>query len=192
MYAYSKHPFCFALAVLRDDGFPAGCEADATATLTMLILDYIADRPAYMGNIVRADPENNLVMISHGCSPSQIAGRDRPPKPYTLVHSHSVPPFTRAIGGGAGVTSYVDYLDKGQEVTVARIGANLDRMIALRGEIVDCRDTICDRTTLTLRVKDAREFIHHATGNHQVVVYGDYITELRSLCQALDIDFTEL
>jgi len=187
MYQYHRDPPCFVLALLRDDGFPAGCEADASATLTMVILEYIADRPAYMGNVVRADPENNLVMISHGCSPSRVAGRDLPPKPYKLVHSHSCIPFTRTLDGGAGVTSYVDYLDKGQEVTIARMGVNLDRMLAVRGEIVDCRDTICDRTTLTLRVNDAREFFHKATGNHHVVVYGNYTMELSGLCEMLSI-----
>jgi L-fucose isomerase-like protein len=45
---------------------PAGCEADAGATLTMLMFEYLADRPAYMGNLVWADPQTNRVSISHG------------------------------------------------------------------------------------------------------------------------------
>jgi len=191
MYAFNRRPFCFALAMLRDEGIPAGCEGDATATLTMLILDYIANRPAYMGNLVRVEPKENLLMISHGCSPSKMAGREQPAKPYTLVRSHSYPPFTRVIDGGAGLTSYVEY-DIGQEVTITRIGANLDRMPAAKGEIIDCRDTICDRTAITVRVKDAREFFHHATGNHQVVVYGNYLRELRGLCQLLNMNFLEI
>jgi len=184
-------PICFALATLRDEGFPAGCEADASCTLTMLILQYIANKPGYMGNFVQADPENNLVMISHGCSPARMAGRDQPPSPYTLVHSHSCIPFTRTLEGGAGVTSYIDY-NKGQEVTVARIGANLDRLVTARGEIVDCWDSICDRTTIAIKVHDAREFFHNATGNHQVVVYGNHIQELRGVCRILGMKLIEI
>jgi hypothetical protein len=191
MYAHGRAPFCLALAALRDAGLPAGCEADAGATLTMLMLEYLADRPAYMGNLVRADPEANLVSISHGCSPARIAGRDRPAKSYRLVHSHSAPPFSRDESGGSGVTSYVDYGDAGQEVTVARLGADVDELMAARAEIVDCRDTICDRTTLTVRVRDARDFVHKAAGNHQVVVYGDYIAGLEGLCRLLDLRFRE-
>ncbi|MBW1900347.1 MAG: hypothetical protein JRJ20_01800 [Deltaproteobacteria bacterium] len=190
MYAYGKAPLCFPLAILRDKGFPAGCEADASATLTMILMEYLADRPAYMGNFVQADPDKNIVMISHGCSPSKMSGRDQPAKPYTLVHSHSYPPFTRVLEGGAGLTSYVAY-DKGQEVTIARIGANLDRMVATRGKIVDCWDSICDRTTISIQVNDARRFFHNATGNHQVVVYGDYLADLRELCRLLDIKLVE-
>jgi L-fucose isomerase-like protein len=154
----------------------------------MVLMEYLADRPAYMGNFVRVDPDSNLVMISHGCSPSKMSGRDQPAKPFTLVHSHSYPPFTRVTEGGAGLTSFVAY-DKGQTVTIARIGANLDRMVAARGNIVDCWDSICDRTTIAIHVDDARQFFHNATGNHQVVVYGDHMETLRKLCGLLDIRF---
>jgi L-fucose isomerase-like protein len=191
MYAHSRAPFCFALAALRDVGRPAGCEADAGATLTMLMLEYLADRPAYMGNLVQADPDGNLVSISHGCSPARIAGRDQPPKPYKLVHSHSAPPFSRDSAGGSGVTSYVDYGDEGQEVTIARMGADVGGLLTARAKIVACRDTICDRTTLTVQVADARKFVQQATGNHQVVVYGDYVAELRELCRLLDMKLIE-
>jgi L-fucose isomerase-like protein len=191
MYARGKAPFCLVLATLRDAGRPAGCEADAGATLTMLMLDYLADRPAYMGNLVRADPQTNRVNISHGCSPARIAGRDRPAKSYRLVHSHSAPPFSRGLEGGSGVTSYVDYADVGQVVTIARLAADLEGLFAVRGEIVDCRDTICDRTTLTLQVADARSFVQHATGNHQVVVYGDHVEDLGRLCRLLDMGLIE-
>ena len=190
MYECGQAPFCIALAMLRDAGIPAGCEADATATLTMLVLDYLTGKSAYMGNVVRVDPENNRVMISHGCSPTRMAGRDKPPKPYRLVHSHSFPPFSRTLEGGAGVTSYVDY-DRGQEVTITRLSGNLDRLPVTRGEIVDCRDTIADRTTITVQVENARRFFAKAAGNHQVVVYGDYRHELRSLCDVLGMAFDE-
>jgi len=186
MYDLSLDPPCFALATLRDEGIPASCESDVSALLTMLMLNYLADKPTYMGNVVRADPENDLVMISHGCTPSKMAGFDQPAKPYTLVHSYS-----RYFERGAGLTSFVD-LDRGQEVTVARIARNLDKICALTGEIIDCRDTFCDRTTLDLRVKNAREFFHNAAGNHHVVVYGNHMTELRGLCQLLGINLVEV
>jgi len=191
MYVHRRAPFCLALAALRDEGLPAGCEADAAATLTMLMLEYLTDRPAYMGNLVRADPGSNLVSISHGCSPARIAGRDRPAKPYRLVHSHSAPPFSRDESGGSGVTSYVDYGDAGQAVTVARLDADLGGLMAARAEIAGCRDTICDRTTLDVRVRDARAFVRAAAGNHQVVVYGDHRAGLAGLCRLLDLRFRE-
>jgi L-fucose isomerase-like protein len=182
MYRHATRPFCFVLATLRDMGLPAGCESDATATLTMLVLELLAERPAYMGNLVLADPARQLVAVSHGCSPRFMHGRDAAPLPYRLVHSHSVPPFSRGPDGGAGLTSYVDYGQVGQPVTLCRLAAELDECFVARGEIVECRDTICDRTTLTVRVADARAYAHRATGNHQVLVYGDFVAELRAFC----------
>ncbi|NQT72795.1 MAG: hypothetical protein HQ553_08485 [Chloroflexi bacterium] len=185
MYLHGITPHCFALATLRDEGVPASCESDVSALLTMLILGYLSDKPTYMGNIVRADPEKNIVMISHGCTPSKMAGLNQPSHPYKLVHSYS----GRFIEG-TGLTSFVD-LDKGQEVTIARIARNLDRICVTSGEIIDCRDTLCDRTTLDIHVNDARKFFHNAPGNHHVVVYGNYIPELGKLSQLLGMKLIE-
>jgi L-fucose isomerase-like protein len=188
MYGHQHVPFCWVLASLRDAGLPAGCEHDAGATLTMLMLEYLADRPAYMGNLVEANPDQNTVSISHGCSPTRMWGRDQPAKPYRLVHSHSAPPFSRDLTGGSGVTSYVDYGDVGQPVTIARLGADVGSMFVARGEIIACRDTICDRTTLTVRVIDARHYAHQTTGNHQVLIYGDFSQELTALSRSLGLE----
>lgn len=188
MYNQNHVPICWVLASLRDAGLPAGCEHDAGATLTMLMLDYVADRPAYMGNLVEADPKTNFVSISHGCSPTRMWGRDKPAKPYKLVHSHSAPPFSRDLTGGSGVTSYVDYGDVGQPVTIARLGSDVASIFLAGGEIVECKDTICDRTTLTVRVKDARNYVQQTTGNHQVLIYGDFTREMRHLARRLGLE----
>jgi hypothetical protein len=145
MYGHGCRPFCWVLASLRDQGFPAGCEADAAATLTLLAVEYLAERPGYMGNLVAADPEAQTIAISHGCSPTRMLGRDAAAIPYRLVHSHSLPPFSRDLKGGSGLTSYVEY-DRGREVTIARLGGDLETLLATAGEITDCRDTICDRS----------------------------------------------
>ncbi len=178
--AFSLKP-CLPLSWLRDNGVPAACEADVSALLTMLILGYIADKPAFMGNIVRADPENNLVMISHCAMPAKMAGLAQPAKPYTLRNYH----------GRYGVTAYIN-LDRGQEVTIARMGRNLEKILAFRGKIVDCRDTVACRTTVTIEISDVRQFIRKALGNHHVMVYGDYIGEIRALGQALGMNLIEL
>lgn len=181
VYSLRSTPPCFPLSRLRDNGVPAACEGDVSALLAMLILGYIADKPAFMGNIVRADPENNLVMISHCVVPSKMAGFGQPGKPYRLRNYH----------GHYGVTAYVD-LDKGQEVTIARVGRDLEKMLALRGEIVDCCDTTACRTTVTVKISDAREFIRKALGNHHALVYGDHTGEIRALSQGLGMNLIEL
>ena len=187
MYAHETRPFCWVLASLRDLGLPAGCEGDAAATLTLLMAELLAERPGYMGNLVNADPEHGTVAISHGCSPTRMLGRDEPGHGYALVHSHSAPPFSRELQDGSGLTSYVEYT-RGQEVTVARLGGDLDTLFVTPGRITDCQDTICDRTTLTVSVEDPRRFVQLATGNHQCVFYGDLVAELTELGHQLGLD----
>ena len=70
-----------------------------------------------------------------------------------------------------------------QALALCRLAAELDECFVARGEIVECRDTICDRTTLTVRVADARAYAHRATGNHQVLVYGDFVADVREFCR---------
>ena len=40
-------PPCLAFTHLRDEGFPAGCEADRDATLTLMLTQYLLDRPGF-------------------------------------------------------------------------------------------------------------------------------------------------
>jgi L-fucose isomerase-like protein len=174
-------PPCYALSRLRDEGVHAACEADVIALLTMMMLGYLADAPAFMGNIVSANPESNVLMVSHCVVPTRMAGFSQPPQRYTLRNYH----------GRQGVTAYVE-LDTGQEVTVARLSRNLDKIGLLSGELTDCQDTTTCRTTISVRVADVRRFVEGAFGNHHAVVYGNYTRELKALGQSLDISPIEL
>jgi L-fucose isomerase-like protein len=174
-------PPCYALSRLRDEGVHAACEADVIALLTMMMLGYLADAPAFMGNIVSANPESNVLMVSHCVVPTRMAGFSQPPQRYTLRNYH----------GRQGVTAYVE-LDTGQEVTVARLSRNLDKIGLLSGELTDCQDTTTCRTTISVRVADVRRFVEGAFGNHHAVVYGNYTSELKALGQSLDISPIEL
>jgi len=185
MYMGGLVPHCFALSQLRDRGIPAACESDISALVTMIMLGYLANKPAYMGNVARADPSSNIIMISHGCTPSRMAGLDQSPSPYKLVHSYSGQFFT-----GSGLTS-LPVIETGQEVTVARISRNLDKLSATTGTITGFRETFLDRGTMDIRIGDVRRFFHNAPGNHHVVVYGNHIEQLRHLCQLLDIRLVE-
>ena len=101
---------------------------------------------------------------------------------YILRDSH---------GRSLGVTAHVE-LDIGQEVTVARLSRNLDRIVAVQGELVDCRDTTSCRTTLSIRVPDVRMFIRQAFGNHHALVYGNHIEPIRKLGQKLGISLIDI
>jgi len=174
-------PACLALTTLQNNGIPSACEADVAALLTMMILGYSANKPAFMGNIARLNPESNELIMSHCVMPTKMAGFSQPPDPYVLRNYH----------GYCGATAYVN-LKKGQQVTIARIARGLDKMVALKGKILNCSDTTSCRITVTLAIENARDFAYKAIGRHYVMVYGDYLKELQLLCHALGIDLVKV
>lgn len=182
MRVLSAPPPCYALTRLRDEGVHAACEADVIALLTMMLLGYLTDAPAFMGNIVGTIPESNILSISHCVVPTKMAGFSQPPRRYVLRNYHGI---------RDGVTAHVE-LDIGQEVTIARLARNLDKILLLRGELVDCRDTIACRTTISTKVNDVRQFICSAFGNHHILVYGNHIKQAKTLSQSLGIESVEL
>jgi L-fucose isomerase-like protein len=84
----------------------------------------------------------------------------------------------------------VEY-DRGEEVTIARLCGDLETFLVTGGEITDCRDTICDRTTVTVRVPDARRFVQLATGNHQCLFYGNLVNELQEIGRQLGLEVVD-
>jgi hypothetical protein len=55
------------------------------------------------------------------------------------------------------------------------------------GKLVECRDTTLCRTTISINVPDAREFVQRTFGNHQAIAYGDHIKLMNNLCHKMDI-----
>jgi L-fucose isomerase-like protein len=170
---------CMAMTHLRDSGVPSTCEMDVPAMVTMLMLGSLGRKPTFLGNIVRADPNDNTIKLSHCILPTRMNGFDQEPLPYLLRDFH----------GSEGVTAFTE-VPQGVQVTLARAQRNLERVTAVRGEIVDCRDTVFCRNTLTLRIDDVRTFIEQAEGNHQVLVFGDYLRDLEVLGTLLGYAFT--
>jgi L-fucose isomerase-like protein len=167
-----------AMTHLRDLGIPSACEMDIPAMLTMLLLGSLGHKPTFLGNIMRADPHNSAIKLSHCILPTRMFGFDQEPLPYSLRDFH----------GSQGVTAFTE-VPRGVRVTLARAQRNLERVVAVQGEIVECRDTIFCRNTLTIRIKDVRTFIEQAEGNHQVLIFGDYLKDLQVLGHLLGYTF---
>jgi L-fucose isomerase-like protein len=170
---------CMAMTHLRDMGVPSACEMDIPAMVTMLFLGFLAHKPTFLGNVVRADPDANAIKLSHCILPTRMHGFDKEPVPYILRDFH----------GSDGVTAFTE-APRGIQVTLARAQRNLERVVAVKGEIVECRDTVFCRNTLTIRIEDVRAFIEQAEGNHHVLVFGDYLKDLEVLGRVLGYAFT--
>ncbi len=172
---------CMGMSFLRDKGIATGCEMDIPGLLSMMLLGNLGQKPAFMGNIVHADPKTNFIKLSHCILPARMPGFEEDPLPYTLRDYH----------GAKGVTAFTD-IPTGVEVTLARVQRNLERIAAFTGEVVACEDTTFCRNTVTIKIRDTREFIRQAEGNHHAMVFGNYLNGLEMLSSLLDCDFQSL
>ncbi|MDH7477632.1 MAG: hypothetical protein QHH17_04535 [Candidatus Bathyarchaeota archaeon] len=187
--AYGNNPLpvpCFAYTNLRDEGFPAACEADIISLLSMIIIHYLADKPCFMGNTF-VDAKDDTLILSHCVCPRKMEGYDVNAEPYRLRRYHKEK-FTGSL------TAFVE-MRKGQEVTICRLSGDLKSMIIARGVIVDCADMDSEeycRVTVKVKIANPKEFIHKTSGNHHVMVYGDYREQLRRLNDVLGITTIEV
>jgi hypothetical protein len=170
---------CMGMQTLRDQGIPAGCEMDIPGLLSMILLGHLSRRPAFLGNIVQANPAENLIKMSHCILPTRMYGFDSDPLPFTLCDFHGKP----------GVTTFTR-VPGGETVTIARVRRNMERMTACSGELVSCEDTEFCRNTLGVRIAHVRRFVEEAEGNHHALVFGNWMEELELLCNVLDCDLT--
>jgi L-fucose isomerase-like protein len=187
--AYGESPLpvpCFAYTNLRDEGVPSACEADIISLLSMIMLNYVAEKPCFMGNTF-VDATDGTLVITHCVCPRKMEGYNANPEPYTLRRYHREK-FTGSL------TAFVK-MEIGREVTICRLSGDLKSMLIARGTIVDCVDSDADiycRIKTKVKIKNPKEFIHKTTGNHHVMVYGDYREQLRKLNEILGITTTEV
>jgi L-fucose isomerase-like protein len=167
---------CLALMRLNDEGIPAACEGDLTALMTMVFMERLANRPGFMGNIIYANPDENIIEINHCVLPLRMRGYDEPQKPYLLRDYHG-----RGMGACAAYEPEV-----GITVTVARFDSQFREMVFLKGQLVGYGEDYC-RTNMRVKIPDPSAFIRQARGNHHILVYGDHTAKIKALCEEFGI-----
>ena len=156
---------CLALSQLNDDGIVAGCEGDVPATLTMMLLRALTNKPSFIGNPQSMDLVRNTLWLTH-CT----IARD-------LVESWSLDSHFES-GLGVGIAGKVPQ----GAITLARIGgSNLNELFVSDGTIINVGNSPqrC-RTQLELHLQaPVREILEKPLGNHHVMVMGHYANRLR-------------
>jgi len=187
--AYGDNPLpvpCFAYTNLRDEATPSACEADIISLLSMIILHYVAEKPCFMGNTF-VDLKDETLIMSHCVCPRKMEGYDTKAVPYTLRRYHR----EKFLGS---LTAFVK-MKIGQEVTICRLSGDMKNMLVANGIIVECVEMDSDqycRVKAKVKIKNPKEFIHKTSGNHHVMVYGDYREPLKKLNEILGITTIEV
>jgi hypothetical protein len=173
-------PPCLGFMSLRDEGIPAGCQSDLDATLSLMIIQHLFDRPGFMNNPAM-DTEKNRYFGAHCTSPTRMNGPGAPAEPY-ILRSH--------CESGWGCAPQVLF-KAGQKTTMAKyLSGQNAKMLIYSGTIVRCLDNPpCGgcRTNVEVEVdnvKDATE----VQGIHLSLFYGDYARDMRTFCRMMKIE----
>jgi L-fucose isomerase-like protein len=179
-----KHvPPCMGFMDLRDEGIPAGCESDLDATLTLLLLQYLFDRPGFQHN-PSVDTVRNHYFCAHCTSASKMNGPKGPAEPYVL-RNHAE--------AGWGCVPRVLFTPN-TDVTITKyLSAKSDatpQMLIYSGTLLGCPPippTGGCRTNAEATINELED-ISQLKGHHLCLVYGHYAEQLRAFCQLHGIE----
>jgi len=163
---------CMGLTHLRWEGYPASCEADICAMLSMCMLTYVSGLPAFLGNIGQVYPERDSVSIGgHAACTVNMDGENDELAGYRLTD----------YGGRGGMASYYP-IEADRAVTIARFDKNLRYLSVAEGQ------TVATERGFEVRVGDVSDFMHRClTGDHYVVVYGHHLDVIAAVADRLGV-----
>ncbi|UCG48851.1 MAG: hypothetical protein JSU94_03535 [Phycisphaerales bacterium] len=183
---------CLGFARLRDNGIPAACEGDMDSLLTMILFQYMIDRPGFQGNAT-FDTSRNALWTAHCTAPLKMDGPDGAEAPY-LLRGHSEV-------GGSGCVPEVKYR-LGETITRTKL-VNLDTILVSKGKIIEvpARSVHGCRTQIVTEVRDAAKMAANwssvletedaMTLLHRVVLYGDHMDSVHHLARLMGMKVVE-
>ncbi|MBO5494642.1 MAG: fucose isomerase [Eubacterium sp.] len=176
-------PVCAVLGILNDLNIPSACEADTYGGLTMYMARFLTDSPAFFGDPVSMNEEENTISFWHcGMAACSLARTDT--GACADVHCN------RKIG------PTLDFGCKANpDATICRIGKDAKgefRLFLSHGEILD-KPKQFNGTCLVVKTDNsAEEIVNRSVTDgwepHFVVAYGDITDELKALANFLGIE----
>ena len=158
-----KTTACLSLALLNKEGIVATCEGDIPTMVSMHILNKITGQRGFQANPSRIDATSGKMILAHCTLPLDMVD-----KFYLDTHFES--------GIGVAVKGYL----KEEKVTIFKLSRNLKDYFVASGRILrNLEESNLCRTQIEVAVDNSiNYFLTRPYGNHHVVIYGDYKTEI--------------
>ena len=163
---------CVALALLNQEGIPAGCEGDEQTLLTMLAVQTATSEMTFMANPSKILDNAAHEMVFAHCTIAP-AMTDR-----YIVRDHY-----ESLSGVA-----VEGVFEPMDMTVVKCGGRgMERFFISKARLLECTSNpnMC-RTQLHLRLDEPLDyFLERSIGNHHVIVRGSHVERLSQVFQQL-------
>lgn len=168
---------CVALALLNQEGIPAGCEGDEQTLLTMLVVQAVTGEMTFMANPSKILDNAAHEMVFAHCTIAP-AMTDR-----YIVRDHY-----ESLSGVA-----VEGIFDPMEMTIIKCGgAAMERYFISKAQLLECttNPNMC-RTQLHLRLDEPLDyFLERSIGNHHVIVRGNHVEKLTTILRMLGAQIT--
>lgn len=175
---------CMCHSLMKDDSIPSFCEEDLNAMMAMCVMQYIANRPAFMGNPNMETDE--MIRLHHAVPALHMNGYGTKAMKYKLWA------FT---GQGFGGKLQVDFAENAKnEVTLGRFNPAGDTMCVTVGNVLKTEyDDVYCSPYYFIQMDDARHFMHTLAGfgHHQVLIFGDYSKQIKELSEIMNFKVVE-
>jgi L-fucose isomerase-like protein len=161
---------CLALSLLNDEPrMIAACEGDLDAAVSMVVGKAVSKQPVFMGNPVYHI--DNTLDIVHCTSPRKLTGDVQ--MNYTVRSHHET---------GLSVAQRIE-VPAPQKVTLFRIGNEFSEATLFSADFISNPEEDTCRTQFRFRIDSTQKRIGESLGCHHMVIFGDYVEELRSVLE---------
>jgi len=175
----SKTTACLSLALLNDEGPMAFCESDFVIIPAGILMRYIAGKPVFLHN--STFPHGGVVTCAHCTCPRRLDGQTYAP---TKVLTHYESDY--------GAAPKVD-MPEGQPVTFLNPQYSTDRWVGFKGAVQSNPFYEICRSQQDVEIEgNWKQLLQEARDSHWVMVYGDYLNEVRYACRKLGIRCADL
>jgi L-fucose isomerase-like protein len=170
----TKTTGCLALALLNQEGIPAGCEGDIQTLLTMMAVRSATGEPCFMANPSKIIDNGRHEMIFAHCT---IA----PSMTYKYyIRSH----FETSMG--VAIEGILHHCD----MTIVKCGGKkMDRYFISNAALMECTDNrnMC-RTQMHVKLEEPIDyFLNSPIGNHHVIVKGNHKDSIEWMLKMLEL-----
>jgi len=176
---------CGPVAMMGEARVPCACEADVYGALTTLLLQRVANQPAFLADLVDVDETDDTAVVWHcGQAPASMADPDFAPQ--ATIHTNRKMPLLFEFPLKPGrVTFFRISQARGRTFAVIGGGEMLKQPMAFTGTSGTVRfDSGAD--AVLAKVMNA------ALEHHMALAYGDHREELRAAAAGLGIPVLEL
>lgn len=176
---------CGPVSMMGEARVPCACEADVYGALTTLLLQRVADAPAFLADLVDLDEADNTGVVWH-CGQAPISMAAPGYQPTATIHTNRKMPLLFEFPLKPGrVTFFRISQARGRAFAVIGGGEMLDRPMSFTG------------TSGVVRFdSSAGEVLERVMGaaleHHMALAYGDHKDTLKSAAAELGVPILEL